>query len=332
MRFETVIAGALVASLGVIADTRGAGPRFYPDDPIAVDHDRLIVGDQGAQGRSRRLLRLSQEHLCGPGRSPEGPRRQREHAGRGAGLQLVHEPDRRPRDVAARTGARAQSRRPLRHRMDDRPRQESRLFIPAFRAIDRSDRTKTVYQLEVDPPAYPEMPTGAEVIGTAFYHAFGYNTVEMYLAEVDPAALEIAPKAWIKDANGRRPFVRHDLDLILKNAARMPNGHIRVSREAVGQRRRHGAVRVPRHARRRPQRHLSARAPARAAWQPGVCRLAQSRRFARAQYDGDASQRDGHAYLQYHIVDFGSTLGSATRFPNEVQEGHEYTLAKRPSL
>jgi hypothetical protein len=42
MRFETVIAGALVASLGMIANIRGAGPRFYPDDPIAVDHDRLI--------------------------------------------------------------------------------------------------------------------------------------------------------------------------------------------------------------------------------------------------------------------------------------------------
>ena len=37
-----VIACALAASLGMIADIRGAGPRFYPDDPIAVDHDRLI--------------------------------------------------------------------------------------------------------------------------------------------------------------------------------------------------------------------------------------------------------------------------------------------------
>src|SRR5882757_1209609 len=41
MRFK-VIACALVASLGVIANIRGAGPRFYPDDPIAVDNDRLI--------------------------------------------------------------------------------------------------------------------------------------------------------------------------------------------------------------------------------------------------------------------------------------------------
>jgi len=41
MRFR-VIAGAMVVSLGMISNIRGAGPRFYPDDPIAVDHDRLI--------------------------------------------------------------------------------------------------------------------------------------------------------------------------------------------------------------------------------------------------------------------------------------------------
>ena len=32
----------------------------------------------------------------------------------------------------------------------------------------------------------PEMATGAEIIGTAFYYAFGYHTVEVYLAELDP--------------------------------------------------------------------------------------------------------------------------------------------------
>ena len=48
------------------------------------------------------------------------------------------------------------------------------------------------------------MATGAEVVGTAFYHAFGYHTVDVYLAEIDPAALEISPEATIKDANGRR--------------------------------------------------------------------------------------------------------------------------------
>jgi hypothetical protein len=36
------IAFALVTSLWMIPNIRRAGPRFYPDDPIAVDNDRLI--------------------------------------------------------------------------------------------------------------------------------------------------------------------------------------------------------------------------------------------------------------------------------------------------
>ena len=55
---------------------------------------------------------------------------------------------------------------------------------PGFRMTDPSGQ---LYQIEFDPPSNPEMATGAEIIGTAFYHAFGYNTVEVYLAELDPA-------------------------------------------------------------------------------------------------------------------------------------------------
>ena len=43
------------------------------------------------------------------------------------------------------------------------------------------------YQIEFDPPSNPELATGAEIIGTAFYYAFGYHTVEVYVAELDPA-------------------------------------------------------------------------------------------------------------------------------------------------
>jgi len=40
----------------------------------------------------------------------------------------------------------------------------------------------------------------------------------------------------------------------------------------------------------------------------------------------------GHAYLKYYMVDFGSLLGSATRFPNPMQSGHEYSVTGRASL
>jgi hypothetical protein len=54
---------------------------------------------------------------------------------------------------------------------------------PGFRMTDPEGHT---YQIEFDPPSNPELATGAEIIGTAFYHAFGYHTVEVYLAELDP--------------------------------------------------------------------------------------------------------------------------------------------------
>ena len=62
---------------------------------------------------------------------------------------------------------------------------------PGFRMTDPTGQT---YQIEVDPPDNPEMATGAEMIGTAFYYAFGYHTVEVYLAEFDADALVISPR------------------------------------------------------------------------------------------------------------------------------------------
>jgi hypothetical protein len=331
MRFRRVIAGALVATLGVIADPRGAGPRFYPDDPIAVDHDQLIEVTRAHKVDLDDYYDFLKNTFAAPGDH------RKVHAVNVNTLDEV--PD--SSWFTNRIGVREMSTSEL-VRGPNRDvrfgtewtvvRGKNRGFSPGLRAIDRSDRTKTVYQLEVDPPAHPEMQTGAEVVGTAFYHAFGYNTVEMYLAEVDPAALQIAPKAWIKDANGRRPFVRRDLDRFLENAARMPNGHVRVTAKLLDKdddmgRFEYQGTRDDDPNDIYPHEHRR--------------ELRGSRVFA-AWLNHDDSRaintmvtrhsEGGHTYLKYHIVDFGSTLGSATRFPSEVQEGHEYTFAKRPSL
>jgi hypothetical protein len=331
MRFEKVIVCALVASLGAIVDTRGAGPRFYPDDPIAVDHDRLIDVTTAHKIDLDDYYDFLKNTFAAPG----------DHRNvRAVNVNTLDEvPD--SSWFTNRIGVREMSTRELVRgpnrnvRFGTRwtvVRGKNRGFQPGFRAIDRSDPTRTVYQLEVDPPAHPEMATGAEVVGTAFYHAFGYNTVEMYLAEVDPAALRIAPKAWIKDTNGRRPFVQHDLDLILENAARMPNGHIRVTAELLDKaddmgRFEYQGTRNDDPNDIYPHEHRR--------------ELRGSRVFA-AWLNHDDSRalntlvtqhsEGGRTYLKYHIVDFGSVLGSATRFPSEMQEGHEYTLARRPSL
>ena len=108
------------------------------------------------------------------------------------------------------------------------------------------------------------MATGAEIIGTAFYHAFGYHTVEVYLVEIDPARLTISPTAKIFDPliGERRLLRRLDVDNVLRRAARQPNGRYRalaskfVAGKDLGNFRYYGTRPG------RPERHRAARAPA----------------------------------------------------------------------
>ena len=71
---------------------------------------------------------------------------------------------------------------------------------------------------------------GAEVIGAAFYHAIGYNVVQGYIVEVDPARIVIAPNATTVDLRGRKvPITRKNVDRLLSVAARLPNGKYRAT-------------------------------------------------------------------------------------------------------
>src|SRR5262245_65872134 len=108
---------------------------------------------------------------------------------------------------------------------------------PGFRMTDPSGQ---MYQIEVDPPSNPELASSAEIIGTAFYHAFGYSTVEVYLAEIDRASLVISERATIRDPlNGKRRALRKsDIANVFDRAARNADGRYRVlvSRFATGKR------------------------------------------------------------------------------------------------
>ena len=72
-------------------------------------------------------------------------------------------------------------------------------FQPGFRAVDARDTRplseRQVYQLELDTEKYPDLATGAEMIGTTIYHAIGYNVVDTYLVNVDPRKVRVNPEA-----------------------------------------------------------------------------------------------------------------------------------------
>ena len=87
--------------------------------------------------------------------------------------------------------------------VDDWPivQEKSSGITPGYRVTDPSGH---LYQVKFDPPTHPEMASGAEVIGAAIYHALGYNIVQGYIVEVDPARIVISPKATTVDMSGRR--------------------------------------------------------------------------------------------------------------------------------
>ena len=83
--------------------------------------------------------------------------------------------------------------------------------------------------LEFDPPYYPDGATAAVVMATKIFWTLGYNQVESFLTTFDPKHVEFDPKATLRRPNGKRtPFTPDDLNAILEQVARKPDGTYRV--------------------------------------------------------------------------------------------------------
>ena len=195
-----------------------------------------------------------------------------------------------------------------------------------------TDPQGQTYQMEVDPPSNPELASGAEIIGTAFYHAIGYNVVDVYLAEIDREALVIAEGATIRDPlNGRRRSMKkYDLDNVFNRAARLPNGRYRVlaSRFASGT-----ALGNFRYYGRRPD-------------DPNDLVAHEHRRELRgarvfgAWLNHDDSRginsldmletTNGRTWIKHYMFDFGSILGSGTIYAQRHRSGNEYIFEQKP--
>jgi hypothetical protein len=200
---------------------------------------------------------------------------------------------------------------------------------PGFRMRDPSGQT---YQIEFDPPSNPEMATGAEIIGTAFYHAFGYHTVDVYLAELNPATLTIAESATLRDplTGRRRRLEKRDLDDVFRRAARQPNGGYRVlvSRFAPGKpvgNFRYYATRPDDPNDIVPHEHRRELRGARVfgAW--------LNHDDSRGVNSLDMLESiDGRGSIKHYMFDFGSIMGSGTVFEQRHRAGNEYIFEQPP--
>ena len=317
---------ALVLSMVPVSSQ---SPAFYPDDPIGFDDDMSLDASKVVPIEDSNIYDFVENTFANPGIR---------HDVRALNVNTIGEvPD--SSWFVNRIGRRTLSTAEL-VRGPDRfdsvsldgwkvSGGKSSGLQPGFRMTDPSGH---LYQIEFDPPSNPEMATGAEIIGTAFYHAFGYHTVDVYLAELDPAKIEIAPKARITDplVGERRPLTRRDVDDVLNRGARMPNGRYRVlvSRFAdgapLGNFRYYGTRPddpndiIPHEDR----RELRA-ARVFGAW--------LNHDDSRGVNSLDMLQTDGaRRYVKHYMFDFGSIMGSGTVFAQRHRAGNEYIIDWAP--
>jgi hypothetical protein len=326
----SLMAAALAAIVGVADSTRATTPRFYPDDPIWQDPDTALDASKALEhadsngydfivntfGRPGERIDVKAQNVNTLDEVPDSSWFTNRIGRREMSVtEIVRGPDRGATVVSLDGWVIS--------------RDKGSGVQPGFRMTDPAGQ---LYQIEVDPPANPEMATGAEMIGTAFYHAFGYHTVEVSLTEFAADALVISEKATIRDAyNGkRRPFTRRDLADVLRRAARQPNGKYRalVSRFAAGRplgNFRYYGTRPDDPNDIVPHEHRRELRAARVfgAWlNHDDSRGVNSLDMLEPQAAGGA--------IKHYMFDFGSILGSGTVFAQARRAGHEYIFEHAP--
>jgi hypothetical protein len=321
------LACAVLALAG--AATWSAAPRFYPDDPLWTDDDRALDASKVGSIEDTNGYDFVVNTFADPGER------------RDVRALNVNTADEVPDSswFTSRIGRREMSVADVVKGPDRSDRVEIDGWIvsggkgtgvqPGFRMTDREGQ---LYQIEVDPPSNPELATGAEIIGTAIYHAIGYNVVEVYPAEIDRDALVLSEQATIRDPlNGkRRRMKKYDLDNVFERAARLPNGRYRilVSRFAPGKplgNFRYYGTRPDDPNDIIPHEHR---------------RELRGARVFGAWLNHDDSRginsldmletTDGRGWVKHYMFDFGSILGSGTVYAQRHRPGNEYIFEAAP--
>jgi hypothetical protein len=195
------------------------------------------------------------------------------------------------------------------------------------------DATGIVWFLKFDPPGHRGMATGTEVVVSKLFWALGYHVPEVHLASLRPEQLTIDEAATITPPNGsKRRFNRSDIRRLLQSAHRDPDGSYRVIASKALDGRPIGGFRfyglrsddpndiVP-HEHRRELRAYGTFA----AWLNHVDSKSIN------TLDTVVAQ-DGTSVVRHHLIDFGSTIGSAGVYPREAFEGAEYLVEGKRSL
>ena len=325
-RLTRVAAGLVLAAVLMMPGLRGAAPTYFPDDPIAVDPETRDAAAIALREISDPFDFIENTFL-----KPADASNQR-----AVNVNTIDEvPDSSWFTNRSRLTVDDYVRGP---NTSGGPAPgawtvvsgKSDGITPGFTVRDSAD---TTWFIKFDPPSNPEMATGAEIIATKLFWAAGYHVPENYLAVLDPATLTVDARATMRDAVGtRQPLTRDGVDRLLAQGARRADGRYRViaSRQLTGRpvgpfkyygTRPDDPNDIFPHEHRRELRGLRAFS----AW---------------LNHDDSRSvntldtlvEVDGRHVLRHHLIDFGSTLGSASVTAQKPRAGNEYIWEARPTL
>jgi hypothetical protein len=201
---------------------------------------------------------------------------------------------------------------------------------PGFTILDSAG---TRWFIKFDPTDWREMATGAEVAVTKLFYALGYHVPENYLTKLKREMLVITERSTITMPDGgQRRLTEHDIDRLLRMAARDTDGSYRViaskalSGRPVGpflyvDTRSDDPNDVVPHEHRRELRALRVFS----AWTNHVDSKAVN------SLDTVVTE-NGRQVVRHHLIDFGATMGSASIRPREYDEGHRYIFDAGPTV
>ena len=201
---------------------------------------------------------------------------------------------------------------------------KSQGITPGFTVRDKNGN---IYLIKFDPPDYPELATGAEMICTKFFHVLGYHVPENYLIRFKPNRLVLSPKATTRDAIGRKkPLTERIVEQMLAKAHQDPEGYHRaiaskfLSGKPIGPFIYYGT---------RPDDPNDI-------YPHEIRRELRGLRVFCAWLNHDDSrainsldmivEEDGKKFVRHHLIDFGSTLGSGSVTIQALRAGNEYVI------
>jgi hypothetical protein len=202
-------------------------------------------------------------------------------------------------------------------------------ITPGLVFKDSAGRT---YFLKFDPKSNPELASAADVLGSKFFYALGYNVPENYVVRFQPSRFVVDDKAKYRDSRGfDRPMQPRDVDDILARVARHPDGSYRavaslmVPGEPIGPFRYYGTRTddpndiVP-HERRRDLRGLFVFS----AW------LNHTDSKSLNSLD-TVVEEEGVRFVKHFLIDFGAILGSDSFEAKSPRAGNVYLFDFKPA-